>query len=45
MINLSQNNTQVSQLFRTPEIQLLTESVNWEISFLQDQLYLICKVV
>jgi RimJ/RimL family protein N-acetyltransferase len=41
MINLSQNNTQVSPLFRTPEIQLLTESVNWEISFIQEQLYLI----
>jgi RimJ/RimL family protein N-acetyltransferase len=41
MRNLSQNSKQVSPLFPTPEVQLLTESVNWEISFFQGQLHLI----
>ena len=41
MNDLTQNSKLVTPIFRTPEIQLLTESVNWEISYLQEQLYLI----
>jgi len=41
MNDLTQHSKLVTPIFRTTEVQLLTESVNWEISYLQGQLYLI----